>query len=162
MVEDRLCVDDVRDMRLLHHPTYPSSWEPRRVASAVALIAPVIVKFWKAVGHAVAFIIALWRRIIGTVMKHEEINEGGSFVVTGADSATFKLPGKKKPHDLHVHVGFDAACPPLVCNPHHHDKLIWEVRESPSHHRHSHPYELHIAWHVSGVRMIEWSVHYED
>ena len=86
--------------------------------------------------------------------NEEEIAEGGTFTVVGHDKAVFKLPGHHRPKQIDV--DFDESCPPLVCNPHHHDHLEWEVCEAGFGHRHK--YELHIKWHVSGVRKIRWAV----
>ena len=90
-------------------------------------------------------------------MKHEKgLREGGTFTVSGAGHTAFKLESHAKPK--FIHVDFDGHCPPVVCNPHHHDSLEWELEHS--HHGHPHKYEIVIKWHVTAIRHISWYVVY--
>lgn len=95
------------------------------------------------------------------LMDHNQdaIAESGFLTVTGTDSATFRLPGHREPNRITVE--FDSSCPPLVCNPRHHDELEWEVTPADPRHHHHHRWELKIRWHVSGVRKVVWSADYD-
>jgi len=95
----------------------------------------------------------------------------GELVVTGKDKVEIEL-GERCPREIIIMFIDEAVCIP--CNPKHHDHVKHGVKEhyphthSHSDHRHHHhdarkhhnKYILEIEWHVSGVRVIEWTVKY--
>lgn len=89
----------------------------------------------------------------------------GELTVSGKGETSIPLQGV--PHHVEVHFLPDHEHVP--CNPHHHDKLHYEVThqdENPRHHHdkphrhHDRQFFLRIEWAVSGVRTIRWFVRY--
>jgi hypothetical protein len=79
--------------------------------------------------------------------------QSGELFVTGKDEAIIALNGFPRK----VRVDFKGEPVVTPCNPHHHDKLEWEVHRS--HHHHG-GFILIIKWEVTGVREIEWTAWY--
>lgn len=91
--------------------------------------------------------------------------QSGELTVTGHDSTMIPLAGwprqvivRFEREDEHHHV---------PCNPHHHDKLEYEVigededpreHHKPGHHHHDRKFFLVIKWEVASIRDIVWIV----
>lgn len=108
------------------------------------------------IGSYLELLAGLFTREGGAVKKHH-IYEEGIITAIGWNSVIVPLPIKQEARKLHVKVEFLDPCIPINCNPHHHDELDWEIRKDHQ----THQNELHIHWHVSGIRQIKWTVRYE-
>lgn len=79
--------------------------------------------------------------------------QSGELFVTGKDEAKVALSG----FPSKVKVFFVGEPTIIPCNPHHRDRLDWEVHRSHAHHG---GFTLIIKWEVTGVRKIEYEVYY--
>jgi hypothetical protein len=82
--------------------------------------------------------------------------QSGELVVTATGSLTIPLAGEPR----EVSVRFRHPHHHIPCNPHHHDKLEYQITSEHLKLHHDHLFFLVIEWEVSGIREIEWSVLY--
>jgi hypothetical protein len=77
--------------------------------------------------------------------------QSGELTVTGKNS--IHIPLEHLPAEVKVY--FKDDCEVVPCNPHHVDRLEYEVHTNNKHHMH---FMLIVKWDVSDVREIVWHV----
>jgi hypothetical protein len=91
--------------------------------------------------------------------------QSGELTVTGNNSTRIPLAGW--PRQVIVRFEREHEHEPVPCNPHHHDRLEYEIigvdedhhdHRRPGHHHHDRQYFLVIRWEVAAIREIEWIV----
>ena len=78
----------------------------------------------------------------------------GELVVIGHDEVKIRL-GEKHPENVSVSFVGEQKSDCIPCNPHHHDKCHWRIMHDVQ--NHNKDYHLIITWHVSDLRVIQWS-----